>query len=252
VSDEIALAIPHTPWIPERVVSMDRLRRQLVNRPNYYREFTDREPNWAWSSKLWQWAIDTGARWLLQLQDDAMVGPEFWGHLREMLAYVPDDIIGLESVHPISRPLYEQGESWYTTSDGLIGVGYLVPVQTLNDFADWRANSLRPGWHGQINEDELINLFCLSTGRLVYHPVPTIIDHDVALASTYGNDLHTHRSPLVTTVRGARPTHWYRGPRPVLGMGRFYGMTPATCRRWVKGFSLADYDKAMREFWRPT
>jgi hypothetical protein len=38
----------------------------------------------------------------------------------------------------------------------------------------------------------------MATDRVVWHPTPTIIDHDVDLKSTYGNDRHLYRRPQVT------------------------------------------------------
>jgi hypothetical protein len=260
IAATVALAIPHTPWIPERVKSLARLESQLGSlmgpgpiRPDWTpwggpgRLFAGREPNWSWSEKLWTWGIETECDYLLQLQDDAIVGPDFWADLRTMLHWVPDQIIGLESVHPASRLIHDQGGSWYTTSDGLIGVGYAFPRPALIEFDHWRKTRLRAGSRQQINEDTLVNLFCLSTGRRVWHPVPTIIDHDIALASTYGNDLHTHRAPIITTVRGAKSGTWYSDSRPVPHMGRFYSGTPRACRRYVKDFHLTDLDAAMAD-----
>ena len=105
----IALATPHTPWIPERVESFDRLTASLgVDLPFddwphniTYRAFTDRESNRVWSQKLFRWALDTGASHLLQLQDDAIVAPRFWPILRAMIEAQPTRIIGLEATHPL-------------------------------------------------------------------------------------------------------------------------------------------------------
>jgi hypothetical protein len=251
-----ALSIPHTPWIPERVASFDRLQRLLANRPQYYREFTEREPNWSWAQKLWTWGLETGASHLVQLQDDVIVDSEFWPNLRAMVEAVPDQIIGLESVHPISRSIYEAGGCWYTTNDGLIGVGYVMPHDALIEFEAWRSNRLRPGAAQAMSEDTLIDVFCMSTGRKVWHPVPTIIDHDTEIASTYGNDKHTNRRPLVTTVRGAGweqclvgrldglpHCNHYKVKENVPNLGRFYVMTPGLCRRWVKGFHMVDLER---------
>lgn len=250
----IALGIPHTPWNAPRIETMDRLRTQLGNRPAYYREFTEKEPNHSWSTKLWAWGLATGADYLLQLQDDVQVTNEFWPHLRMMLEAVPDQIIGLESVHPVSQMLYERGGSWYTTADGLIGVGYVFPRDVLFEFMAWRQNKLRPGAIYAISEDTMIDVFCMATGRKVWHPVPTIIDHDVSLSSTYGNDHHSHRRPVVTTVRGAiSRSNWMRTPittgheYTAPHMGRFYQMTPRLCRRWVKDFHMADFERALQD-----
>ena len=68
VAETIALAIPHTPWKPERVESLQRLLKQWAGMDGTFKLFTDKEPNWSWSEKLWHWGFDTGASHLLQLQ----------------------------------------------------------------------------------------------------------------------------------------------------------------------------------------
>ena len=187
---------------------------------------------------------ETGAGHLLQLQDDVIVDGQFWPNLRAMLAAVPDQIIGLESVHQASQMLYEAGHNWYTTNDGLIGVGYVIPRDVLRMFLEWRATMLRPEGYKHVSEDTLIDMFCLSTGRKVWHPIPTIIDHDTDLPSTYGNDSHTHRRPAMTTVRGAKARD-YSGRAHHLG--RFYELTPRMCRRFVKGYHAEDMVRALSD-----
>lgn len=229
-----ALAIPHCPWRPDRVASIERLRASLVHRPIHYREFTDREPNWSWSAKLWQWGAGTGATHLVQLQDDVIVGRDFWPQLRAMVDAVPYDVIGLESVLAIGSP-------WYTTGDGLIGVGYVLPLAVTKDIILWRTLALRAGSIESLNEDQLIGLYCFVHGRKVWHPVPTIIDHDVEMGSTYGNDYHTHRRPALSAVRGdPAPASWTVNRNPP-HIRNFYGATPALARHHVKGYSWDRY-----------
>lgn len=234
-----ALAIPHTPWNPERVASFTRLQNLLVHRPPHFREFTDREPNWSWSGKLWKWGLDTGATHLVQLQDDVLVCPRFWPLLRAMVEARRDDVIGLESVLDIGSP-------WYTTGDGIIGVGYVLPREAIREMLAWRESKLRPGSIQSLNEDQLLGLWCFVTGRKVWHPTPTIIDHDVDMASTYGNDGHTHRRPVRSTVRGDAPPETWAVEGTAPHVKRFYAATPAVARHHVKGYSFERYKADMR------
>jgi hypothetical protein len=232
-----ALAIPHAPWKPERAPSLTRLVDGLSPAPSSMvarRVFADREPNWSWSEKLWAWSAETGASHLLQLQDDVIVGPDFWPQLTAMVDAVSDQVIGLESVLAMGSP-------WYTTSDGLIGVGYLLPRQVTVELLHWRKTALRAEGYKRLNEDQLIGLFCFVTGRRIWHPVPTLIDHDIDLASTYGNDAHSHRRPAKSTVRGDRaPESWRVTSKPPY-LGKFYGATPYMARQHVKGYSYERY-----------
>jgi hypothetical protein len=233
-----ALGIPHTPWRPERVESFERLQEQLGScSDEYVRVFSDREPNWSWSSKMWRWATETDASHFLTLQDDAIVAPDFWRHLRNLTSAVPDQIIGLESVHPASQSV---PGCWYRTPDCLIGVGYVVPMQTLRDFLEWRSK-LRKGAIETITEDTMLGLYAMHTGRGVWHPVPTIIDHDTELPSTYDNDAHMFRRPLVTWDHREIPRDWT--PREVTALPRFYKATPKHLRRWVVGATEEDFQR---------
>jgi hypothetical protein len=265
----IALAIPHTPWIPERVASMARLENALGTMmvPGFSPEpsskpwggigrvFTDRAPNKVWSEQLWLWGLETGADYLCQLQDDVLVSPHFWPELHAMIAAVPDQVIGLEAAHPRGRQLARAGIRWYTTADFLVGVAYVLPRAFLDAFLDWRAHELRDGW--VIDEDMLIGLFCLVTGRMIYHPIPTVVDHDVSLASNYGHENHSHRRPSVTwenfepagpVASWEAPDFWR--PRAVPHLGRFYSHTPNLARRWVKGFGEREWRRAQEDVWR--
>jgi hypothetical protein len=226
------LAIPHTPWVPARVESFDRLGAQLGFGPTeheYIRSlatYTVREPNWSWSGRMWVEAYDTSPAapsHFLQLQDDVIVGADFWPDLHDIVSACPDEIIGLETAHPVARILGECGEPWCTTSDGLIGVGYVIPMPLLGEFLRWRGG-LPAGAIESISEDTLIDVFCIDTGRKVWHPIPTIIDHDVSIASTYGNDRHGHRRPVMSTVQGCKANHSrWKVPKEVWHLGSFYG-----------------------------
>jgi hypothetical protein len=246
-----ALGIPHTPWVPARVESLRLLEGQLgtamrscgiVVRPCAVpgRVFAERTHNCEWSRQMWSWAAEIDATHFLQLQDDVVAAHDFWAHLHAMIDAVPDKIVGLESVHPSA---VDMAGNWYTTSDGLIGVGYVVPMPQLREFLEWRATRLCKGAVESITEDTLLCTWALSTGRRIYHPVPTIIDHDITLKSTYGNDAHQHRRPLVTWRDRSLPLDWAPGPH-VPHLGQFYGGTVARlARRWVIGATDEDWDK---------
>jgi len=208
----IALGLPHTPWIPERVESFDRLRQGLA--ANSYdricanmrtREFTDRESNRIWPTKLWTWACSTGATHLLQLQDDVIPGPNFWPALHAMLEAIPDQIIGLEAAHPLGPEMLRTGRRWYRTRAWLIGVQYAWPLDPalphgLPAFLKWCAAN--PERVASTNEDSLISQWAYEHGFDIWHPVPAIADHDLGVPSTYGNDTHHEfsmfRRPTVT------------------------------------------------------
>lgn len=201
----VALAIPHAPWVQGRIASLERLKRGLGVPAGLAAQLLeckifDERAHWSvWSEALWTWGAKRGADHLLQLQDDVIPAPDFWPALFAMLEAVPDQIISLHGGHPAFRSLARDGHRW-ATSQWMAGVGYVLPSPALRAFLDWR-NGQNEGFLYQTHEDDLIGAWCAATDRRVWHPLPTIIDHDTDLASTYGalgNDQHMHRRPTVT------------------------------------------------------
>lgn len=228
VSTTIALAIPNTPWVPERAASMGRLREDLgiiqhgdmgedgcsgitpledgwcaraeasSAGLDHYREFTDKAPNWVWSVDLWKWLISTGAGWGLQLQDDTMTAPCFWPAIRAMLSSLPTEaeIVGLSSVHPMAMEMARRGHRWYRTTHLVVGWAYAVRIPTLAEFLTRRDALIEK--HGKGCEDVLLGQFAAESEKNVWHPCPTIVDHDTSIPSSYQNDHHSTRRPQVT------------------------------------------------------
>lgn len=222
-SMKIALAVPHTNWVPERVKSMSRLMQAIhpkdwteTNRDGeqHFREFTDRAPNHVWSAEMWTWLRDTGADWGLQLQDDTTVAPCFWHALRAMLSALPSDamVVGLASVHPMSAEIERQGKHWYLSPGNVVGWAYAMRHEALVRFLDDRA-SYDEGFR-TMNEDEQIGEWCRRAMLPVWHPVPSIVDHDTTIPSTYGNDFHTHKRTKVTwagfTEASLTSSEWWK------------------------------------------
>lgn len=201
----VALAIPHTPWVSERAESMARLRASLGASsadnsvgPEFYREFDERAPNSVWSVELWNWLYETGADWCLQLQDDVMGAPYFWSALRAMLGALPAhaEIVGLSNVHPMAPEWARRGHRWMRTNGMLVGWAYAIRREALGVFLEERDRIV-----ARVSdecEDVLLGTFAASTGRTVWHPVPTIVDHDTSIPSSYANDHHSTRRPQVT------------------------------------------------------
>lgn len=256
----ISLGIPHTPWRPERVESLRRLKDELgipfdLVEGNYdittlrkaiggirYREFRDRAPNRVWSEELWTWLAECeGASHCLVLQDDVEVVPGmFWKTLERMLRALPDQVIGLAAVLPTFEAFAQEGHHWVSTSEHVIGWAYVVPQRVLRHFLTWRRTALQSGALDAITEDTLFGAFCLDIGCRVYHPLPTIVQHDTSLASEYGNDAHQNRRSVVTWERYDLGSVDYEVESvdaiPHMGLGYSAGNIVRVCAKWVKGF----------------
>lgn len=193
---------------------MARLREQLGRPPGPYCELTERAPNAVWSFSMFKWLLDSGAPYCLSLQDDVEVAPGFWPALDAMLSMADDakaDVLGLSSVHPVQVELARQGHRWYRTSSWLVGWAWLIRRETLAEFLSWRAE--HPEIVEQLTEDSLLNHWINATGQSTWHPIPTIVDHDTTIDSSYSNDHHVHRRPFLTwrdyTAGSlADPTFW--------------------------------------------
>lgn len=258
----IALGLPHCPWDPHRTKSFARLRGQLGITANSdtcehahdVAVFADvgPQPNWVWSGKLWDWAAGLPSEGpaapthLLQVQDDVVVAPAFWGILNAMLTAVPDQIISLFTIYPHAQQLSQMGARWMTTTDWMTGPAYVMPMADLRAFHVWRA-ALRPGAIQAVNEDTLLGLFCAATGRRVWNPLPAPVDHDASLPSNYGND-HAGNNRASYTWRQWSPSDLHSMERPEFWVptnpvpgssgiaphfGRAYPFTPASFCRWV-------------------
>lgn len=192
----IALAVPHTPWVPERAASMARVR-PLRDGADSYAEFTGRMSNKQWPRVMWCWLLETGADVLLSVQDDTLPAPHFWPALRAMLPHVGERaVLGLSAVHPLGPTMAAAGHRWYRTQSWLVGWAYAIRRSDLQEFVAFVDTN--PDWVAKYNEDELLNRWIQHTGRSSWHPVPTIIDHDTSIKSSYANDDHTHRRATVT------------------------------------------------------
>lgn len=246
----IALCIPHTPWVPVRVEAMKRLKESLGLRfsdpfadakrlrdesgPQHYLELTDKAPNDVWSVAMWKWMLKTGADFCLTLQDDALVAPCFWPALRAMLTQLPKGhVLGLSGVHPMAREIARRGHRWYRTKSWVIGWAYGWWREDLERFLEWRLSDEGEKVTQAIlpnGEDALQNIYIPSHGLDVWHPVPTIVDHDTSIDSSYDNDDHGHRRPWVTwraydqkelvhpefwLVNGKAPTHYHTVPQHI-------------------------------------
>ena len=251
---DLAIAYAHTPWIEERAASMARLMARVKNEQLQTRGggflcheekcFNERMPNHLWSDIMWRWALSTGATHALFLQDDVVIAPKFFSILHAMICEPParDRVVALHLPSPRARDVFREGRTrWVASRDGLVGFAYVMSRAKLEAFLEWKDTKLAARAAERTSEDSLIDAWALDAGEAILHPVPTIVDHDLELASTYGNDRHTERRPLVTwrdvevleqPLDLTDPVTWRTTPVPI---GRVFPKS-----HWVLRAVLAD------------
>lgn len=275
----IALAIPHTSWAPGRKETLAKLKKQLgglLDGGNpYYLEHDNRSPRREWSEFILRWGAKMallpegqGPRprmtHFLQLQDDLEVAPFFWRALNAMIEARPNDVLCLQSAHQSGPEASAGGYHGYTTIDGLLGPAWVLPTEVLLEFLEWRDKAVLEGGLDAITEDTLMGTFCMVTGKPIWSPLPSIVDHPCQVASTYGNDraprqrstvrwnlapLPSPRDPPGADLKWdeealCSPEFWAKPPKH---LGRFYDVVPSIARRYVKGYTAADYQRHMAE-----
>lgn len=236
-----SIGIPHTPWVPERVETLERLLYSLELYPDdsNVKLFTERLPNHVWSEHMWKWGSVQKTTHFLSIQDDAIVSDLFWSLLEDIVVEFPNDIIGLQVAHPVAKIYAQEHKNWFTTCDGLVGVGYCLPTSLLREFLEWRSTCLKEGAIETISEDSLLGLFAMCTGRRIHHPIPTIVDHDTSILSTYGNEGHSNRRSAVFASSKYKPNS-YDVEIPIPHIGRLYTASPKLALDWVKNTTSLD------------
>lgn len=205
---KLALAIPHLPDNGPRTLSANALLYRLGFGPDlsdfceaaanagleYVHIFKDKEPNHAWAYRVWSWFAESDADWGVQLQDDTLT-PEaqhFWPILRAQLAAAPGDVVGLATVHPDAPRMMRDGHRWFRTRAWSIGWGVAYRTRWIREILlPWRSAVLEHAITS--NEDSFVNDCVTAHAGSVYHPIPSLVDHDVSLASTYASVDDGHR-----------------------------------------------------------
>jgi hypothetical protein len=194
------------------------------------RLFTDRLENWSLGQTIFRWLADQDAEYVGVVQDDVRFHRDGWKMIDAMLDARPTEIIGLHAAHPALRQLFvEGGISWATTRDGLVGTMWLMPIEAMRAAVRFGIEDIARGQIERLHEDDFLGVFAMATGRKIYHPVVSPMDHDVSVASAYGNDNHLYRRPAVTAWEAAERDPFKRdwtNPETwrseVAHLGRFY------------------------------
>lgn len=189
-------------------------------------------PEHEFNGRRWQRALDEarkeGHTHCVFLDDDVLTCPDFVANLTKIIAAQPDKVIGLHHALSTSRDV----GSWLTTVDGTLGPANVIPTYILEKFPEWRSTALLPGALEAIDSDVLLGLFCLKHDIKVYHPMPTIVDHDLTIPTCFpGNEATRGRSTVCNWKTMSLPTSWIG---TVHHYGTWFGEWCSQNGKWLK------------------
>jgi hypothetical protein len=199
-----SLVINHTPWIPARVLAVEAMMRELragapatARHAPFLNTRDFRGTDWQeskveWALDQWRWSADQRASHHVFMTDDLHLAPGFRLILDAMVRANPTGILGLLSNHHAAPDLAARGKRWYRTNAWLVGPCYVMPHADLVRFLGWfeaLPDGRQRGCKGYANDDSSVNEWVTNGGGpgVVYHPIPTIIEHRADLESTVGH-----------------------------------------------------------------
>lgn len=223
-----AIHVLHAPHLPGRVESLARLRAACG--AFWVVVHDERAARHVFTLNRWRRALQLaeaeGDSHAVFLDDDVQVAPDFTARLAAMISTQPDQIIGLHTAHTGALEAHAAGEHWVTTDDGSIGTGIVFPVALLREFLTWLdSDALQPGTleaAGAFGCDVLIGLFCMETGRRMFHPVPTVIDQDLSLLTSVPGNEDTPGRSTVCNWKSTQIPDTYGQTTPVRHLGRWF------------------------------
>jgi hypothetical protein len=200
-------------------------REPWENHPSMWSMRVDPGKSGAWSTarRCWEAGLEMGRDFIVLLNDDALLPVGFVQAATDALeaanARSPRDPVCFYTAHPKAEEAAKNGLAWYTTPDGLVGVGCGMHRENVKEFLAWHdANFV-----GDHTDDGRINLWAMATGRRIFTTLPSLVGHQLPDESTVGNTHHDYRQPAVPPpddVTGLFRHRWTDSP--IARFGRQY------------------------------
>ncbi len=227
----LTFSIAHAAHRPERIESLGRMLAKLRG-ADVFVESNPGKPH-EWSLRQWEAACRTDATHAVLLNDDLLLCDNFIGAVTQVALARPSHLVNLYNSSDLAHEAQRLGLSWLTSPDGLIGNAYMLPVPALRAFLDWRASSLTDGTVETLSEDQLLNLWAMVQGCLVWSCVPALVDHDTTLPSCFANT--QVRKPAVGPRANMLDVNW---STDALHTGRVFAGNHSYLLTRVKGERL--------------
>jgi SAM-dependent methyltransferase len=238
MTPHFSIHILHNPRRPERVKSLTRLTKAVGGFPAIH---DDPGSDAQFNEYRWEWAIGcTQDSHAVFLDDDVEVCPNFREAVAKVIAAKPGEVIGLHAIHPQCALAGRAGEQWVTSDDATYGPAMIIPIPVLREFLEWRRAALKPeevargGPQGNVGSDVLVGLFCMESGRKVWHPVPTLTDQDASIPSNFGHDADDGTKRTVWNWRHAPIPDSYEQTTPVRHVGGVFAFMPHVRETFLK------------------
>jgi hypothetical protein len=189
-----AIVITHAAFDDDRHQALNRLTSQLrveaPKLPVLIAQDTERKGSlWCWREAMLL-GLATEATHIVWLPDDAVVCKDFGEILTACIEARPDDVFDCYVNHEGAREL---GTLWYSTPDGYVGMGGVMPRALLVEHLAWRARVKLPDTY---SNDGGVNLWAMATRRPVFKTAWTLVQHDDTLPSLDGNGGHAFRTGM--------------------------------------------------------
>lgn len=237
MTPRFSIFILHNDRSPERAMALRNLKRKLVidgASEDSICIVGGPGPENAFNERRWRAALASAGRCgethAVFLDDDVNVCDQFVWHTRRIIAAKPDSVIALHTALPEAISAHARGERWLTTDDGILGPANIWPIPKLREFMAWRASSALVNGtieaSAKFGSDVLMGLFCSEmgyrVGYRVHHPLPTLVRHDLSLATSFpGNENTPGRQTTCSFADVALPDSWEQSA-PVRHIGGWF------------------------------
>ncbi|RKH67464.1 hypothetical protein [Corallococcus aberystwythensis] len=239
----LAFAVMHAAFDAARAPVLQRLEETLRSGLGagdvlHVERDTVRRGVWNVASACWRWGISQAARGITHvvvLNDDAEPCPGFVEAVRAALAARPAHPVCFYANHETALAAYAQGEAWWTSDDGLVGVTCALPVDLAGDFLAWADTALLERTPRGLPDDTRLNIWAMAHRRPIWH-ARGLVEHGEPETSLVGNAHHEGRrslTPVPATDAEARAIDWSRGLESPLH-ALVYGVSPIHLLREVK------------------
>jgi hypothetical protein len=216
---------------------------------------TVRRGVWSVASACWRWGISRAAEGITHvvvLNDDAEPCPGFVEAVRAALTARPAHPVCFYANHETAQQAYAEGDAWWTSDDGLVGVTCALPVDLAGAFLAWADASLLERTPRGLPDDARLNIWAMAHRRRLWH-ARGLVEHGEPETSLAGNAHHEGRrslTPVPATEAEARAIDWNRGLEEPLH-ALVYGISPIHLLREVKPEvrERMDLERVVDELW---